>query len=88
MSLTGAAFLLAFAAGLWFTVFRHPLFGLYSYIALFYLNPVSRWWGETLPDLRWSLVMGVVTLIVTDLPVSRQTHSSSGYSILTASAGR
>ena len=65
MSLTGAAFVLAFAVGLWFTVFRHPLFGLYSYIALFYLNPVSRWWGETLPDLRWSLVMGVVTLIVT-----------------------
>ena len=63
MSLTGLAFLLAFAVGIWLTVFRHPLYGLYTYIALFYLNPPGRWWGETLPDLRWSLVAGIVTLL-------------------------
>ena len=58
MSLTGLAFLLAFAAGIGLAVMRHPLFGLYTYIAVFYLHPPSRWWGETLPDLRWSLLGG------------------------------
>ena len=65
MSLTGAAFLVSFAGGLWLAVFRHPRYGLYTYVAVFYLHPPSRWWGETLPDLRWALVAAVVTLIVT-----------------------
>lgn len=65
MSLTGLAFLLVFAAGLGFALFRHPIYGLYTYVAVFYLHPPSRWWGETLPDLRWSLVAAVITVIAT-----------------------
>lgn len=65
MSLTGAAFLLAYFAGLALAVFRHPRFGLYTYLAVFYLHPPSRWWGASLPDLRWALVAALVTLVGT-----------------------
>jgi hypothetical protein len=62
MSLTGAAFLLAYVAGLALAVFRHPRFGLYTYLAVFYLHPPSKWWGAFLPDLRWAFVAAFVTL--------------------------
>ncbi len=63
MSLTSIAFLIAFAAALLASLVRHPAYGLYTYVAVFYLNPPSRWWGEALPDLRWSLLAGFVTLV-------------------------
>lgn len=63
MSLTSIAFLLAFSAALLASVVRHPAYGLYTYMAVFYLNPPSRWWGEALPDLRWSLLAAFVTLV-------------------------
>lgn len=63
MSLTGAAFVLVYLAGLGLSFTRSPLFGLYTYIAVFYLHPPSRWWGETLPDMRWALLAALVTII-------------------------
>lgn len=63
MSLTGFVFLLAFATGLGLSLIRNPVYGLYTYIAVFYLDPPSRWWGAFLPDLRWSLFASVVTLL-------------------------
>lgn len=65
MSLTSVVFALVFFAGLGMALFRHPLYGLYTYIAVFYLHPPSRWWAADLPDLRWALVAAVVTLIAT-----------------------
>ena len=63
MSLTSLAFAAVFAAFMALALFPHPLWGLYAYVALFYLHPPSRWWGEMLPDLRWALVAALVTLI-------------------------
>jgi O-antigen ligase len=63
MALTGLIFLAGYVSGLGLALFRHPLFGLYTYVAVFYLHPPSRWWGEFLPDLRWSLIAAAVTLI-------------------------
>jgi O-antigen ligase len=65
MSLTGIVFALAFAGAMMLALLRHPLYGLYGYVAVFYLHPPSRWWGETLPDLRWALVAAGVTFIAT-----------------------
>lgn len=65
MSLTGIAFVLVYLAALALAVARDARFGLYTYVALIYLHPPSRWWGELLPDLRWSLVAAVVTLLAT-----------------------
>jgi O-antigen ligase len=63
VSITGLAFLAAFGGGLALALFRHPIFGLYVYMATFYAHPPSRWWGVGLPDLRWSLLAAAVTLI-------------------------
>lgn len=40
-----------------------PVYGLYTYVAVFYLHPPSRWWGGAIPDLRWSLSAAAVTFI-------------------------
>jgi O-antigen ligase len=61
--LTGLTFLLAYAAGCLAALARHPVYGLMTYVAVFYLHPPSRWWGQSLPDLRWSLLAAAVTLV-------------------------
>lgn len=58
-------FLLLFAAGLGLCIFRHPIYGLYTYVAVFYLHPPSRWWAASLPDLRWAYVAALVTVLCT-----------------------
>lgn len=65
MALTGILFLLAFCACIALTFLRGPRIGLYTYLALFYLHPPSRWWAAFLPDLRWSLIAAVATLVAT-----------------------
>jgi hypothetical protein len=61
--LTGLAFTAFFLGLLAMALKRHPVFGLYAYLAVFYVHPPSRWWSSMLPDLRWSLLAGVVTLL-------------------------
>ncbi len=61
MSLTALLFMLCFAAGLGVCLFRHPVYGLYTYLAVFYLDAPTRWWGAGLPDLRWSFLAAAAT---------------------------
>lgn len=63
--MTGLVFMAAFLGGLGLALFRNPVYGLYVYMATFYAHPPSRWWGQGLPDLRWSLLAAVVTFIAT-----------------------
>ena len=62
-TVTGTLFVLAFFTALLLALFRHPLYGLYTYVAVFYLDPPSRWWGASLPDLRWSALAAGITLL-------------------------
>lgn len=61
--LTAAAFLLLFLALAVLALARHPAYGLYLYLAVFYIHPPSRWWSANLPDLRWSLFAAAVALL-------------------------
>ncbi len=63
MSITSYAFLLVFFGGLVMCVVKNPIWGLYTYLAVFYLDPPDRWWGHSLPDLRWSLLAATATLL-------------------------
>lgn len=63
VTLTAVAFVAAYLYGLMRAFVSHPRWGLYVYIGTFYLHPPMRWWGASLPDLRWSLIAAVVTLI-------------------------
>jgi hypothetical protein len=59
---TAIGFALAFAFTLVYALARDPMFGLFAYFAAFFVHPPSRWWGASLPDLRWVLLAGVVSL--------------------------
>lgn len=61
--LTATAFLLFYFGCAALALLKHPIYGLYLYLAVVYLHPPSRWWGQLLPDLRWSLLAAAVTLI-------------------------
>ncbi|HEY7378247.1 MAG TPA: O-antigen ligase family protein [Steroidobacteraceae bacterium] len=63
MSLTALAFLFFFMVGCVLAFVRHPIYGLITYVGVYYLHPPSRWWGQALPDLRWSLLVAVLTLL-------------------------
>ena len=62
MSITSIVYLLVFAGGL-ILAFRNPIFGLSVYLWAFYNNPQTRWWSDQVPDLRWSLIAAIVTLV-------------------------
>ncbi|UCG13977.1 MAG: O-antigen ligase family protein [Deltaproteobacteria bacterium] len=62
MPLTACIFLVLYFTGLIMT-FRYPYIGIATYIFLWHNHPPYMWWGDPLPDLRWSLVISVVTLI-------------------------
>lgn len=65
MSPTAFAFVCAYLAGLALALVRHPRYGLYTYIAVFYIHPPSRWWGVFAPEMRWALIAAIVTWIAT-----------------------
>lgn len=49
---------------------RHPIYGLYFYLASIYVHPPSRWWSYMIPDLRWAMLSAFVT--ATAILVHRQ----------------
>ena len=67
MSLTALGFVGVYGLGLFLTFWRHPVFGLLTYLWAFYNHPPDRWWGASLPEIRWSLLAAVITLIATML---------------------
>ncbi len=42
---------------------RHPIWGLYFYMATTYVFPPDRWWGYMLPDLRWAFSSAAITVL-------------------------
>lgn len=62
MSLTAIAFLAAYFGCLFRAFSKDPKWGLYAYLLAFYAHPVGRWWGQSLPDLRWSFLAALATL--------------------------
>lgn len=63
MGLTAIFYVLAFVAGIIMTLSGRTIVGLYLYFFTLYFHAPSQWWGEGLPDLRWSLVAALVTAI-------------------------
>jgi len=59
--LTASAFILAFIGGCLLALFRRPIFGLVTYVGVFYIHPPAHWWGNFVPSLRWSLIAAAVT---------------------------
>lgn len=62
MSVTAIVFLLIYGIGLLLT-FHKPVYGVFTYIFEWHNHPPYFWWGDELPDLRWSYTIALVTLI-------------------------
>ena len=57
------AFLLFCATCTVLAFVRHPIYGLYFYLAAIYVHPPSRWWADMIPDLRWALLSAAITAV-------------------------
>ncbi len=42
---------------------RHPIYGVYFYIATTYVFPPGRWWGYVFHDFRWALFAAALTTL-------------------------
>jgi len=71
MSVSAIIFLAVYVGAL-ARAFVNPNFGLMAYLWAFYNYPEARWWGEGLPDLRWSLFAATITLIAEFLHRARK----------------
>ena len=76
MPVEALAFLAAVVGGSILSFARHPSWGVYAYIIVFYMDAPSRWWGPSVPDLRWSLLIAGVTTVATIFYRMRQPPDS------------
>lgn len=61
--LSAAAFALFCLVCTVFAFTRHPIWGVYFYLATTYVYPPDRWWGYIFGDLRWALLAALVTAL-------------------------
>ncbi|MDB2373825.1 O-antigen ligase family protein [Psychrosphaera haliotis] len=64
MPITALGFLAVFGIGCLATL-KRPFVGLLLYFFVFYMHPPGKYWGSFLPEMRWTLIVAVVTLIST-----------------------
>ena len=87
MALFPLAFLALVVTGWIAALFHRPIWGLLTYIFVYFNIPSHQWWGSLVPDLRWSLVSaGVLVascLLHRDaLSRSKMTESAAGFFLL------
>jgi len=62
MPITAIGFVLVFCIGVLIT-FKKPFVGILLYFFCFYMHPPGKYWGASLPEVRWTLIVAIVTLI-------------------------
>jgi probable O-glycosylation ligase (exosortase A-associated) len=62
MSITAIVFALIYFTGLILN-FYNPVYGMITYIFEWHNHPPYYWWGDELPDLRWSYTIAIATLV-------------------------
>ena len=63
ISITAIVFLLLFFAGSLAAIFINPAYGIYLYVFVYFLDPPGRWWWGDLPQWRFALIIGIITLV-------------------------
>lgn len=66
MSISAIIFLIIYLSGI-IATFYNPVFGVMTYIYEWHNAPAQNWWGKDLPDLRYSFIIAIVTLLSTIL---------------------
>jgi len=62
MPLTAIGFVLIFSVGA-LVALRKPFIGLLLYFFCFYMHPPGKYWGAYLPEIRWTFIVAIVTII-------------------------
>ncbi len=60
--ISALVFIVIFVVGCFATIFIDAWFGILLYIFDYFLNPPGRWWGDSIPDMRYAFIVGVITL--------------------------
>lgn len=55
-------FLLVVSVGWAMALFRNPIWGLLTYVFIYFNIPSHQWWGGQVPDLRWSMIAAAILL--------------------------
>jgi O-antigen ligase len=63
MSITAIGYLMVYGFGLLMALLKRPIYGLYIYFFALYMHAPGRWWGLSLPDIRWSFIAAMVTML-------------------------
>jgi probable O-glycosylation ligase (exosortase A-associated) len=61
MSKLALLFLLTYLSGLILVITRNPVWGVYIYELVYFLNPDHRWWSSGIPDIKYSFTVVLVT---------------------------
>ncbi len=79
MPSTVILWMIIYATFLWLCFYKHPSWGLGSYLLTLYAAPDHHWYGVYIPDLRWSLIAAFVILISTWMNWGRLTPKNPWY---------
>jgi len=61
MPITAIFFVLVFLIGAIITL-KKPFVGILLYFFCFYMHPPGKYWGYFLPEIRWTLIVAILTL--------------------------
>jgi hypothetical protein len=62
MPITALGFLAVFGVGCLVTL-KRPFIGLLLYFFVFYMHPPGKYWGTFLPEIRWTFIVAILTLV-------------------------
>jgi hypothetical protein len=62
MPITALGFIGMFSLGCLVTI-KRPFIGLLLYFFVFYMHPPGKYWGAYLPEIRWTFIVAVLTLV-------------------------
>ncbi len=77
--LSAIAFLILMFGGMLLSFVRGPIWGLFTYLAVFYVHPPARWWGDELPEWRWALITAIAVLLSSLIHKSREMSRAPWY---------
>lgn len=64
MPITALGFLAVFMIGC-LVALKRPYVGLLLYFFVYYMHPPGKYWGAYIPEMRWTLIVAVITLVST-----------------------
>lgn len=75
MSITILGYIALYISLLLGCILNSASLGVYLYQLVYFLNPVNRWWGSHLPDLRYSMIVSIAILIAYVINRDKYAHN-------------